>query len=255
MQKDHWAKFPSSWILRPTGEPDSDFGGGQLSYALSKITWKDVGSVGSASIIVLLGLAILLNQANRDNVSAAPGVVRATYTEIEHMTGLSRVLIARSNRLLVEVGAIRISRVKNANTYHLVGTETNMGGWCAIPQSRLTDESTYLKRIVHIRENIRRPSSLHTLKLYVLLLALRDRKSNLSRASYETIGKYTGLRRSEISTAWQMLVSAQLGYIPNLEEGVEGGFSYEQHYHNRYRLYGLGAVATKHPDREDKVNV
>ena len=155
------------------------------------------------------------------------------------MTGLSRLLISRSLRLLEELQAINTVRIGNACAYELIGVERN-GGWCAAPHGHLLDGANYLRRLKGIRETLRRPASLYAMKLYILLLAFRDRRQNITRISYENIGAYTGMRREDISVAWQIIAALQLGY---LADDTEIPLRSGERSHNRYRVRGLAAQA------------
>lgn len=238
-----WAKLPSAWakVRKPeemaisASEPGDD--GSSSALGLYGIRWKTHGSTGTGALIVLLALAILSNLRQRGGHLREGNQVLATYTDLENMTGLSRVLISRSLRLLEELKAISTERVGNACAYALLGIE-NGGGWCAAPQAHLLDGTDYLKRLRGIRETIRRPASLFAMKLYMLLLTFRDRRSNTTRISYEAITSYSGMRREDISLAWQILAASQLGYLADdIEEPLKSG----ERKHNRYKVRGLQA--------------
>ena len=231
-----WAKLPSAWAKIPVSEvaEEEQSNGG---VGLRGITWRTHKSTGTAGLMVLLALSILLNQRQRGNHVPNANQVLASYTELEEMTGLSRLLISRSLRLLEELQAINTLRIGNACAYELLGIERN-GGWCAAPQGHLLDGATYLRRLKGIRETLRRPSSLYAMKLYILLLAFRDRRQNITRISYEKIGAYTGMRREDISVAWQIIAALQLGY---LADDIELPLRSGERSHNRYRVRGLTA--------------
>lgn len=62
------------------------------------------------------------------------------------------------------------------------------------------------------------------MKLYMLLLALRDRDWNVTRVSYSVIREYTGMRKEDISVAVQLLQGAQLIRLARDEEvPLKGG--------------------------------
>lgn len=88
-----------------------------------------------------------------------------------------------------------------------------------------------MRRLKGLHVALKNRSSLDAMKLYMLLLSLRDRNYNVSRASYNTIREYTGMRKEEISVAVQVLLGAQLIRLARDEEvPLERG----QHRHNRY---------------------
>lgn len=75
----------------------------------------------------------------------------------------------------------------------------------------------------------------------MLLFAFRETRSNVARAGYAAIHEYTSMRRTEISTAVQILQGAQLCRLALHEEvSLRGG----QHKHNRYLICGLAGQNT-----------
>lgn len=256
MSRTAWAKLPSNWakvknstIVKDDpdiGEEDDDeylpavdetmhHPDGGLLPGLSFLRWREHKGGATAAIMVLFALAILSNLAQRKNGLRADNRVLATYDELQVMTELSRALIAKGLKLLKSLGAITAARVGNGCSYELIGIEST-GKWCALPQGHLFEGADYLKRLKGIRESLKRPSSLHAMKLYVLLLAFRENHSNVSRISYPIIRQYTGMRRAEISIAVQVLVSAQLC---RLAADDEVPLKKGQRKHNRYLLNGL----------------
>lgn len=230
-----WAKMPSAWARIPVEGSSEEEPGDCMG--LRGITWRTHKSAGTAALMVLLALSILLNQSRRAGNAGDGNRVLASYTDLEGMTGLSRLLISRSLRLLEELQAISTVRIGNACAYELLGVERK-AGWCAAPQGHLLDGTDYLRRLKGIRETLRRPASLYAMKLYVLLLVFRDRRSNVTRISYEKIQVYTGMRREDISVAWQIIAALQLGY---LADDVEVPLRSGERPHNRYRVRGLAS--------------
>jgi len=67
-----------------------------------------------------------------------------------------------------------------------------------------------MRRLKGLHIAIKNRSSLDAMKLYMLLLAMRERYSNVARVSYAAVREYTGMRKEEISVAVQLLQGAQL---------------------------------------------
>ena len=237
-----WAKFPSAWVkisLTEDQESDDNFDDSREltgeTVGLRAITWRDHGSSGTAALIVLFGLAIISNLSQRGGKRREGNLVSATYTDLEDMTGLSRTMISKGLRILEEIEAIKTEKDGNRSVYALQGIDED-GKWCAIPQDHLLDGADYLKRLRGIRETIRRPASLYAMKMYILLLVFRDRRRNSTRISYNSISRYTGLRRDGISLGWQILASWQLGWLADdSEDPLRKG----ERRHNRYKIRGL----------------
>lgn len=243
MNMNAWAKCPSAWarVKKEDVVTGTLTGGVPQPPGLSMITWRTHGTTGTAALMVLLALAIAANLAKKGLEKSeevrADNMILATYTELENLTGLSRIMISRALRLLEELQAISTVKVGNACAYTLRGLEKN-GDWCSVPQGRLMDGTDYLKKLRGIRETIRRPASFFAMKLYILLMVFRDRRANVTRISYEVITQYTGLRREDISLGWQTLAALQLAYLADDHEAPRrtGDGTY-----NRYRIHGLNA--------------
>jgi len=93
-----------------------------------------------------------------------------------------------------------------------------------------------MRRLKGLHIAIKNRSSLDAMKLFMLLLAMRERYSNVARVSYAAIREYTGMRKEEISVAVQLLQGAQLVRLARDEEvPLNGG----QHRLNRYIVTGL----------------
>jgi hypothetical protein len=93
-----------------------------------------------------------------------------------------------------------------------------------------------MSRLKHYFDHIKRPGSLHALKLYMLLLSLRENVSNVARCSYETIQEYTQLRREEIRDAIQLLIATHLIRFAGDEDAPKRK---GDPMHNRYFIIGL----------------
>lgn len=250
-----WAKCPSLWARiknRSGGNLDEreDDGGeylpaneGMIAHptddgvlpGLSHLRWRQHKGSATAAIMVLFALTIRSNLDQKKNGSRSGNQVIATYEDLIALTNLSRGPIASGLKLLRELGAITATKNGNGCIYSLQGIETN-GNYCALPQEYLLDGQTVMRRLKGLHTAIKNRSSLDAMKLYMLLLALRDRQLNVARASYPTIREYTGMRKEEISVAVQLLQGAQLIRLARDEEVP---LNVGQHRHNRYIIAGL----------------
>lgn len=248
-----WAKCPSKWVMvknRTGGNlegpeasdshlpaPDTlphPSGVGALP-GLSYLRWGTHKGSGTAAIMLLFALTILSNRGQMKTGLRTSNWVIASYDELEESTLLSREMIAKGLKLLRELGAITSRREGNRCAYELQGIDTD-GSWCALPQAHLEQSTKTLRLLAGLRETIKRRTPLDAMKLYMLFLAFRERKSNAASLSYERIREYTGLRREQISIAVQMLVAAGLCRISTEDEiPLQRG----QRRHNRYVLCGL----------------
>lgn len=250
-----WAKCPSLWARiknRSGGDLDArqDDGSAYLPAAeetiahpsgdgilpgLSHLRWRQHKGGATAAIMVLFALAIKSNLDQKTHGRRTGNQVVATYEHLMAFTNLSRGPIAKALELLRELGAITTAKNGNGCIYSLQGIDIP-GGYCELPQGHLLDGQAVMRRLKGLHTAIKNRSSLDAMKLYMLLLALRDRNWNVARASYATIREYTGMRKEEISVAVQLLQGAQLIRLALDEEvPLKGG----QHRHNRYIITGL----------------
>lgn len=248
-----FAKMPSTWARKkarpvPANEAPEVFAGRPVDFdshapqalvyeGLNMLRWRQYKSHATAALLILFALAIISNKAQRQNGLRVDDRVAATYEQIQEVVPLSRKLIAAGLQLLRDVGAIATAVQGNRCVHTLCGIENN-GHWCALPQAHLLNGFKHLHRLQVFIDQIKRRTSLHALKLYVLLLAFRENHSNAARISYETIIEYTGMRREEISTAIQQLLGAQLCRLASDEEVSRRK---GDPVHNRYVILGLKA--------------
>ena len=204
---------------------------------LAMLQWRQHKGASTAALLLLFALSIISNRAQRRDGLRKDEMIAATYEQIQAMVPLSRKLIADGLQLLQMVGAIRPVREGRRNLYALIGI--NEGGkWCQLPQQHLHNTHSYLHRLQVFVDQIRRPTSLHALKLYMLLLTLRENHANFAAISYEKIMRYTLMRREEVSVAIQLLVAAQLCRLLSDEELPRRP---DDPKHNRYYICGLVA--------------
>jgi hypothetical protein len=156
-------------------------------HGLFQLSWRYEKSGATAAVLVLFALTIILNRAQRRAGLRSNNLVAAIYEDFQELAPLSRTLIARGLQPLRAVEAIGVERVGNANLYALLGSRRTASGancrssTCAAPTSICTGSST-----TSITSSARGPGSLHALKLYMLLLSLRENVSHVARCSYET---------------------------------------------------------------------
>jgi hypothetical protein len=250
-----WAKCPSAWARiknRSGGDLDDrqDDGSAYLPAVegaiahpsgegflpgLSHLRWRQHKGSGTAALMLLFALAIKSNLDQKTSGRRIGNQVVATYEDLIALTNLSRGPVAAGLELLRELGAITSTKNGNGCIYTLVGID-KPGDYCELPQGHLLDGQTVMRRLKGLHAALKNRTSFDAIKLYMLLLALRDRNWNVARASYTTIREYTGLRKEEISVAVQVLLGAQLIRLARDEEvPLKGG----QHRHNRYIVSGL----------------
>lgn len=252
MSAGAFAIMPSAWVRQPrfaatTDGPlqsghvpveADDMGEERLAKGgLIMLQWQQHKGASTAALLLLFALAVISNQAQRDHGLRRNNLVAATYPQLQALVPMSRKLIADGLQLLVMLGAIGMTREGRRTLFTLNGIDRN-GGWCMLPQSHLQQRHSHLLRLKVFVDQIRRRESLHALKVYMLILAFRDRHTNFAAIGYDKIGLYTGLRREEISTATAMLASLQLvRQVSDEEHPRRRG----DPHHNRYFVCGLAA--------------
>lgn len=249
MSAPAFAKLPSEWVRRELLSPQplgtSKLVKGRdatepvlLKRNMGRLEWRQHKSGATAALLILFALSIISNRAQRRDGLRRDEKVTATYEHIQEMVPLSRKLIADGIQLLVMVEAISVDRDGRKNVYTLSGIETP-GNWCQLPQQHIQNGCRHLQRLQFFVDQIRRKTSLHALKLYMLLLTFRDRHTNFAAISYEKVSEYTGMRREEIRVAIQLLISSSLCRQLKKEEAENAG---EERSHNRYMICGLAST-------------
>jgi DNA-binding transcriptional ArsR family regulator len=215
-----WARIPTAWIIREE--------------KLSLLTWRQEKSSATAALILLIALAIRLNQSNdgrmvdRDRQRTS---FRESYNELQSFTGLSRAKISAGLRLLNQMKIVTISRVKRMNQYTLRDIVED-GKWAKVPQTHLLNGKTLLFSKFQLRHR----HELNALKLYLLLIAYRDRRTNFAVIGYDKICKISGVMRNDISSALSLLMHLDLVRVKQ-DDPVNGNSGRP---HNCYRIRGLG---------------
>ena len=188
-----WAKVPTAWIR---------YDNGLLAFKAAS------PGVDAAALKLYILLCLLMHPASRKQSTVTP-VVRVTYDQLERKTNLSRSLVSRGLRRLVELGRISIDQAGRANQYSVVGYEDGTRGWGKLPETHLlaADYGTRL-RIASVGHRAR--ADRDALKLYLALVAFRDGASGSSRLSYDKMQEYTGVPRQSIRRALNVLFEAAL---------------------------------------------
>ncbi|MGJ7538560.1 MULTISPECIES: hypothetical protein [unclassified Variovorax] len=238
MAKMQWAKFPTQWLKPPVSADGSP----QRS-VLTELLWARHAGSAIAAILVLIALAIRLNQSQKDQAfdgaEKRGASVAATFEELRNMTGLAKSSISSALMLLEAFAAIEIERSGRANSYKLLGLEVP-GGWCMLPHGWLLKRDGTLK----FKKIPRNRVTLNALKAYLLLMHLRDRSLNTAAVGYTTIERWTAIRREDISTALGMLAALQLVMV-----SPERDFRHSKGDNShRYSIIGLGYGRSFLPD-------
>jgi DNA-binding transcriptional ArsR family regulator len=201
MRKVHapkpWVRFPTTWIREAKG--------------LREITWKEHRSAGIAALMIWVALAFKAERVQLQPTNVWRAAV--SYSTLEDMTGLSRATISKGLALLKEKLMVLVSEVQGQTTEYMLPVILN-GGWCQLP-CRALSHITPSGQAYHIPSfrnhfKLRSKHELNALKMYLLLAAVRDNKTEYAMCSYETINEYTGIAEKDIATAHSFLIAAGL---------------------------------------------
>ena len=187
MGEPTWAQLPSKWILE--GE-------------LTDFRWQTHKGNATAALLILIALCLLQNLAKlpskRKDAPVVPGgrEVRASYDALMAMTNVSRAKVSAGLKLLKHYEVIEATATRGV--YRLTDVSTP-GSWCKLPQSFLLGRVEIISFAKHLR--LRSPSELDALKIYLLMLALRNRKTEDAWVGYDKIITLTGVDRNRVATA------------------------------------------------------
>jgi hypothetical protein len=230
MAKLQWAKFPTQWLKPSTSSDDEE-----QHFPLTELTWSRYAGTAIAAVLVLIALSIRLNQSHKGKAFEGGAVrsnsVAVTFEDLRQMTGLAKASISGALMLLEGFAAIQTQRSGRANAYKLVGLEQD-GGWCQLPQGWLLkpDGTFKLKQIPRNR------LALNALKVYLLLMHLRNNKLNTTAVSFTTITRWTGVRREDLPNALGTLSMMHLARI-SFDRDIRHRKGDNSH---RYSVLGLG---------------
>lgn len=201
-----WGRFPSAWVTA----------GG-----LSQFQVQSKASL--AALRVYLAMACW---TGRQEFSDAQGVFIAfsvTYDDLQRNSHSDRSEILPALKLLQDKGLLTFGNSGRGtrNVYEMLGEPSK--GWAKVPESVLGKfESLNLKHTAVPGHN-RRQILLDALKLYILFLALRDKKTNRAKVSYDRICELTGIRRRGVRSALSFLASLKLIHIENFSRPDQSG--------------------------------
>jgi len=230
MAKLQWAKFPTQW-LKPSTSGDDE----EQHFPLTELQWARYSGTAIAAVLVLMVLSIRLNQSHKDKAFAAGAVrstsVAVTFEDLREMTGLAKASISGALTLLEGFAAIQTERRGRANSYKLVGLDQD-GGWCQLPQGWLLNRDGTFK----LKSILRNRRALNALKVYLLLMHLRNNKHNTTAVSFTAITRWTGVRREDLPNALSTLSMMHLARI-SFDRDIRHRKGDNSH---RYSVLGLG---------------
>ena len=188
-----WVKMPSKKYMDTELSP------------LKSMTWS--GAQKSGYIASLMIYMVLVHHVNEeDSVLNGPkGTVTLSYEKLCELTGISRTKVSEGLKVLQGCQMIRVKLRGRNNEYEVIGY-IELSRWAKLPAKGLYDKK--LSTLVAFKSfKLRSKIELNALKIYLVLVAFRDEKTNYSRLSYENISKYACVQRNDIRGALSLLVT------------------------------------------------
>lgn len=176
------------------------------------------GSLGAGNCIAalkcLMALSITIDFHTR--------VTSMSYSDLEKVTGLSRPMVARAIPLLEGTGVVKVYRDEHTHRYELTNGTFDQY-WAKLPVDRIR---THLKDIPN-----RGITVLYALKIYLLMLSKRPNDSLVLGLGYEKIVEETGIQKSRVRAALNILYNHDLIHVDKREDG--------EYASNIYTIRGL----------------
>lgn len=185
---DQWRQLPTQWIR---------------DHELKNLRWGEHGADAVAALMVMF----VMSHRRPLFSDGANGIeVEITYDDLERSLSISRSKVSRGISLLVQQGWI--ARGDGRSLYRFTAPPTP---WGKVPVKRLYDQHGVISAFDGWR--LRSPLELDAMKLYFLLIAFRDARSNYTSMRYPVMSEYTGVQVGKIKGALNFLVVSNLIYV------------------------------------------
>ncbi len=203
-----WTKLPTGWI--------------QHEHGLQSFKWSAKQEIDNAGqIAALMLLVVLAHHTNKET-----GLARLSYDTMMEATGISRPVIARGLNELEARRVITRDPKQKRGTITL-NNATDDSGWGKLPANGLYRNG----RILAFNDfKLRVPTELDALKIYFLVVALRDNKTNRSYISYDAIQGHTGVLRNNIRPGLSILAANSLVSVNHVHNS-KSNYGYANEFH------------------------
>jgi len=185
-----WVKLPTKWITAEEG-------------GLRELRWTT--EHGANNLAALMLLIVIAHHAD-----AELGTVRLTYDRLSELTSLSRAKVAGGLKVLTSMGLIK---PRTSHSPLELADFDPTARWAKLPARRLYAHG---RVEMFVEMTLRKPVELHALKLYLLFVAMRDRKTNLAHLTYKGIESYAGVEGKAIKRALNVLAANGAVHIEHL---------------------------------------
>ena len=182
-----WVFLPTEWVIEER---------------LTAFKWRRSGKGAdmTAALMTLVAIA--------HHVTDRTGLARLTYDALCHATGLSRAKVAKGLAVLEAQNLIE-REPEGRSTIQLVNYHREYG-WAKLPAKSMYRAG----EISAFRDfTLRNPVELEALKLFFLLVAMRDGTTNFAKIGYPKISQYTGIDKNRIKGAITFLGGLSLIHV------------------------------------------
>ncbi|RRQ21907.1 winged helix-turn-helix domain-containing protein [Thiohalobacter thiocyanaticus] len=199
-----WTKTPTAWITK--------------DLSLTYLRWHGQDKV--ANIAGLMLYTAIAQNTNREPTMEfhEPGWAKLSYTQLSELANISRATVSRGLSLLTELEIIKRDSIGNRHVYGVTNYSTH-SGWGKLPAKGMYNQG--LNRILAFQHfHLRSKVELNALKIFYLIVALRNDQDNLARASYEKIHEYTGVATNDVKAALSLLVTQSLIRVEHIQSNI-----------------------------------
>lgn len=216
MRMTDWVRIPTGWI-RDQSRP------GLVAFRWSR-------AEGAADLAALMLYIVILHRVGQVDERHQQDGLALSYGEMETASDLSRPLISKGLRVLESRGLITSAGPHRGTvrTYKVSGFPVH-SGWAKLPAKRLYSSDGVITAFRHVK--LRSRVELHAIKLYLLLIAMRDVRTNLARISYPVIETYIAVPTNDLKAAISWLVAHELIRVESVAS-VQNSFGVS----NAYRI-------------------
>lgn len=217
-----WSRLPTAWINQ---------GGLKAFRSRERL-------LGATMAGLKILIAVLLTAENNSAAEIGPGQGSASlsYDDLMDSTGLSRGSIAQGVALLRDAGIVTVRQEGRGKRNRYFMRDYGAGDhYTKISNLALYRHPSTTRVTVLCELSTRSEADANALKLYLLLCAVKDRKSAFAMVSYERINEVTGIPEAKIRPAISVLIEHRL-----IDVDREKSTSEKRNHPNRYVILGLG---------------
>jgi hypothetical protein len=163
---------------------------------LKKLKGGESTGVSIAAIKCILGISVMVNFNTRS--------AKVSFSDLEKLTGLSRPMVSKGIARLEKLKIIKVSRNYHTNEYKLNFSDDDEG-WAKVPVDRIKLNLPSISN--------RGQASLVALKIYMVVISVRNNKTIRVPIAYKTLTAYTGVQKAKVRAGLDILYSHSLLHV------------------------------------------